>query len=130
MPVSDARPGRARHASVRLIAGYSIMRQVRCALVSVFGIQQSPLRYAAAAGLSELIRLSTDCTHSGAQALPGYPCSLSEFRQALPANGADGEAPLKVMGVRGARGGPELSRALILKITGALKNRDRGDLEW
>ena len=30
-------------------------------------------------------------------------------------------APLKVMGVRGARGGPELSRALILKITGARK---------
>ena len=47
------------------------MRQVRCALVSVFGIQQSPLRDAAAAGLSELIRLSTYCTHSRAQALPG-----------------------------------------------------------
>ena len=27
----------------------------------------------------------------------------SAFRQALPANGADGEAPLKVVGLRGAR---------------------------
>ena len=80
VPVSDARPGRARYASVRLIAGYSPVRQVRDAPVSVFGIQQFPLRYAAAAGLSELIRLSTDCTHSRAQALPGYPCSPSEFR--------------------------------------------------
>ena len=98
------------------------MRQVRCALVSVFGIQQSPLRYAAAAGLSELIRLSTDCTHSRAQALPGYPCSPSEFRQALPANGADGEAHLKVMGARGAgRGGGELSRALVVEIAGVPK---------
>ena len=96
----------------------------------IAGIQQSPLRYAATAGLFEFIRLSIHCTHARAQALPGYPCSPSDFRQALPANGAGGEAPLKVMGVRGARGGPEQSRALILKITGALKNRDRGDLEW
>ena len=34
------------------------------------------------------------------------PCKLgapSDFRQALPANGADGEAPVKVGGLRGAR---------------------------
>ena len=34
------------------------------------------------------------------------PCKLgspSDFRQALPANGADGEAPLKLVGLHGAR---------------------------
>ena len=119
MPVSDARPGRARHASVRLIAGHSPVRPVRCAPVRVLSVQQSPPCVGPATGLVQPIRLSTDYMHSRAQALlgsraqalpgsraqalPGYPCSPSEFRQALPADGADPEAPLKVVGLRGAR---------------------------
>ena len=35
--------------------------------------------------------------------LPCKPCSPSDFRQALPANDADGEAPSKVVGLRGER---------------------------
>ena len=35
--------------------------------------------------------------------LPCKPCSPSDFRQALPANDADGEAPSKVVWLRGER---------------------------
>ena len=38
------------------------------------------------------------------------PCSASDFRQALPANGVGGEAPLTVVGAARRAGGPLLSR--------------------
>ena len=66
------------------------------------------------------------------------PCKLgapSDFRQALPANGADGEAPVKVGGLRGARAARGKQRTCFGKRRDAKKDkkefiRDRGDLEW
>ena len=59
------------------------------------------------------------------------PCSPSEFRQALPANGADGEAPLKVVGLRGARAARAKKRTCFGRRRGAKNEetiiRDRGD---
>ena len=82
VPVSDARPGRARRASVRLIAGHSPVRSVRCASVRVLGVQQSPPCVGPATGLVQPIRLSTDYMHSRAQAL------LGSRAQALPGSRA------------------------------------------
>ena len=52
----------------------------------------------------------------------------SEFRQALPANGADGEAPLKVVGLRGARAARAKRRTCFGRRRGA-KNEKKKSLE-
>ena len=45
----------------------------------------------------------SSCVYIIPHILPCKPCSPSDFRQALPANDADGEAPLNVVGLRDAR---------------------------
>ena len=54
--------------------------------------------------------------------------SPSEVRQALPANGADGEAPLKVVGLRGARAARAKKRTCFGRRRGA-KNEKKKSLE-
>ena len=45
----------------------------------------------------------SSCVYIIPHILPCKPCSPSDFRQALPANDADGEVPSKVVGLRGVR---------------------------
>ena len=45
----------------------------------------------------------SSCVYIIPHILPCKPCSPIDFRQALPANDADGEVPSKVRGVRAAR---------------------------
>ena len=60
------------------------------------------------------------------------PCKLgapSDFRQALPANGADGEAPVKVGGLRGARAARAKPRICFGRRWGA-KKKEFIRLRW
>ena len=72
------------------------------------------------------------------QALPALtfgccrsPSALSEFRQALLANGTDGEAPLEVVGLRGSRAARSAKRHTSYKTHRVeKKNKELPLLSW
>ena len=123
MSVSDARPGRARHASVRLIAGHSPVRSVRCAPVRVLGVQQSPPCVGPATGLVQPIRLSTDYMHSRAQALLGSRAQAlpGSRAQALPWYPCSPRGASEGGGAARRAGGPSSATHLLYKTSGRQK---------